>query len=236
MIFFTCSILSARRRKVSEIGSSSTVLSRRSFLNFAPSSVAPGSFVKTNSTLILKKYFLNKNIEFIFTKEPGATKEGAELRKLLLDKNVELDPISETFLILADRIEHVKKIINPALEENKNVLSDRYLDSTYAYQGAGRKINREELDKLIKPIKFPVPDLTIYLDLPVEEGLNRAKGRDRLDRFEEEEIGFFERIRSSYLKLAEEDSKRIVIIDSTKSEKEVFELAKKYIETKLNEN
>ena len=197
-----------------------------------------GSEGAGKSTLIehLKKYFLDRKIEFIFTKEPGATDEGAKFRKLLLDKSVELDPLSETFLILADRLEHVRKIINPALEENKNVLSDRYLDSTYAYQGAGRKINKDELDKFIKPLNFPKPDLTIYLDLPVEEGLMRVKGRDKLDRFEEEEIDFFERIRNSYLKLAQEDSKRIVIIDSTKSEKEVFELAKKYIETKLNEN
>ncbi len=197
-----------------------------------------GSEGAGKSTLIehLKNYFLDKNIEFIITKEPGATEEGAELRKLLLDKNIELDPISETLLILADRIEHVRKIINPALEENKNVLSDRYLDSTYAYQGAGRKINKEELDRFIKPLNFPEPDLTIYLDLPVEEGLKRAKGRDRLDRFEEEEIDFFERIRNSYLKLALEDSNRIVTIDSTNSEKEVFELAKECIEAKLNES
>ena len=197
-----------------------------------------GSEGAGKSTLIerLKKYFLDKNIEFIFTKEPGATEEGAELRKLLLDKNIELDPISETFLILADRLEHVRKIINPALEENKNVLSDRYIDSTYAYQGAGRKINKDELDKFIKPLNFPIPDLTIYLDLPVKEGLMRAKERDKLDRFEEEEIDFFERIRDSYLKLAREDSNRIVTIDSTNSEKEVFELAKECIEKKLNES
>ena len=197
-----------------------------------------GSEGAGKSTLIehLKKYFLNKKIEFIFTKEPGATEEGAELRKLLLDKNIELDPISETFLLLADRLEHVRKIINPALEENKNVLSDRYIDSTYAYQGAGRKINKDELDKFIKPLNFPKPDLTIYLDLPVEEGLMRVKGRDNLDRFEEEEIDFFERIRNSYLKLAQEDKHRVIIIDSTVSEAEVFELAKDYIEKKLNES
>ena len=197
-----------------------------------------GSEGAGKSTLIdhLKKYFLDRKIEFIFTKEPGATDEGAKFRKLLLDKSVELDPLSETFLILADRLEHVRKIINPALEENKNVLSDRYLDSTYAYQGAGRKINKDELDKLIKPLKFPVPDLTIYLDLPVEEGLRRAKGRDRLDRFEEEELDFFKRIRNSYLKLAQEDSNRIVTIDSNNSEKEVFETAKACIENKLNES
>ena len=197
-----------------------------------------GSEGAGKSTLIkhLKKYFLDNNIEFIFTKEPGATEEGKELRKLLLDKNIELDPISETFLLLADRLEHVRKIINPALEENKNVLSDRYLDSTYAYQGAGRKINKDELDKFIKPLNFPEPDLTIYLDLPVEEGLMRAKGRDKLDRFEEEEIEFFERIRNSYLKLAQEDKHRIFTIDSTIGKAEVFELAKDCIEKKLNES
>tara|TARA_B100001287_G_C22531523_1_gene457612 strand:+ start:183 stop:794 length:612 start_codon:yes stop_codon:yes gene_type:complete len=197
-----------------------------------------GSEGAGKSTLIehLKKYFRDKNIEFVFTKEPGATQEGAELRKLLLDKTIELDPISETFLLLADRIEHVRKIINPALEANKNVLSDRYLDSTYAYQGAGRKINKDELDKFIKPLNFPEPDLTIYLDLPVKEGLLRAKERDKLDRFEKEEIGFFERIRKSYLKLAQEDKHRIFTIDSTISEAEVFELAKDCIEKKLNES
>ncbi len=197
-----------------------------------------GSEGAGKSTLIehLKKYFLDNNIEFLFTKEPGATKEGAELRRILLDKTIELDPLSETFLLLADRLEHVRKIINPALEENKNVLSDRYLDSTYAYQGAGRKINKDELDKLIMPLNFPEPDLTIYLDLPVEEGLKRAKGRDNLDRFEEEEMDFFERIRNSYLKLAHEDSHRIFTIDSTISEAKVFELAKDCIEKKLNES
>ena len=197
-----------------------------------------GSEGAGKSTLIehLKKYFLDNNIEFLFTKEPGATEEGAELRRILLDKTIELDPISETFLLLADRLEHVRKIINPALEEDKNVLSDRYLDSTYAYQGAGRKINKDQLDKFIMPLNFPEPDLTIYLDLPVEEGLKRAKGRDKLDRFEEEEIDFFERIRHSYLKLAEENPHRIFTIDSANGESEVFELAKDCIEKKLNES
>lgn len=197
-----------------------------------------GSEGAGKSTLIkrLEKYFLKRNVKFVFTKEPGGTKEGKELRKILLDKKIELDPLSETFLLLADRIEHVRKIINPALEENINVLSDRYLDSTYAYQGAGRKINKAELDFLIKPLNFPEPDLTIYLDLPVEEGLKRAKGRDILDRFEKEEIDFFERIRHSYLKLAEENPHRIFTIDSANGESEVFELAKDCIEKKLNES
>ena len=93
-----------------------------------------------------------------------------------------------------------------------------------------------ELDKFIVPLNFPKPDLTIYLDLPVEEGLKRAKERDNLDRFEAEEINFFERIRNSYLKLAKEDSDRIFTIDSTNSEAVVFKLAKDRIKEKLNEN
>jgi dTMP kinase len=197
-----------------------------------------GSEGAGKSTLIvnLKKYFFNKNIDFIYTKEPGATREGQALRKILLDKTIKLEPLSETFLLLADRLEHVRKIIKPALEKNKNVLSDRYLDSTYAYQGAGRKIDKDKLDQLIKPLKFPEPDLTIYLDLPVEEGLKRAKGRDKLDRFEEEEIDFFERIRNSYLDLAKENSHRIFTIDAAQNESEVFNLAKKCIEKNTNEN
>tara|TARA_Y100000591_G_C21756503_1_gene657679 strand:- start:247 stop:858 length:612 start_codon:yes stop_codon:yes gene_type:complete len=197
-----------------------------------------GSEGAGKSTLIehLKKYFQNNKIDFIFTKEPGATKVGQALREILLDKSIDLDPLSETFLILADRLEHVSKIINPALKENKNILSDRYLDSTYAYQGAGRKIKKDKLDQLIKSLKFPEPDLTIYLDLPVEEGIIRAKGRDVLDRFEEEKIEFFERIRDSYLTLAKENSNRIFTIDSTKSEMEVFELATECIEKKFNES
>ena len=154
------------------------------------------------------------------------------MRKILLDKTIKLEPLSETFLLLADRLEHVRKIIKPALEKNKNVLSDRYLDSTYAYQGAGRKIDKDKLDQLIKPLKFPVPDLTIYLDLPVEEGLKRAKGRDKLDRFEEEEVDFFERIRDSYLDIAKENSHRIFTIDAAQNESEVFNLAKECIEKK----
>ncbi len=191
---------------------------------------------KSSLIELLKKYFLSKNINFIFTKEPGGTKEGQVLREILLNNSINLDPLSETFLLLADRLEHVRKIINPALENNKNILSDRYLDSTYAYQGSGRGIDKKELDILIRPLNFPEPDLTIYLDLPITEGLKRAKDRDKLDRFEKEDIDFFERIRNKYLELAKENSHRFFIIDSSKSQDEVFKKAVDCIEKKLNEN
>ena len=102
------------------------------------------------STLIssLKKYFTEKEIDFIFTKEPGGTREGNEIRNILLDRSMKLEPYAETLLLLADRAQHVKKIIKPALEKNKNIFSDRYIDSTYAYQGAGRGISQDDLDNL----------------------------------------------------------------------------------------
>ena len=121
------------------------------------------------STLIssLKKYFTEKEIDFIFTKEPGGTREGNEIRNILLDRSMELEPYTETLLLLADRVQHVKKIIKPALEKNKNIFSDRYIDSTYAYQGAGRGISQDDLDNFINVLNFPIPDLTIFLELRI---------------------------------------------------------------------
>ena len=196
-----------------------------------------GSEGAGKSTLIdsLKKFFKKNKIEFLFTREPGATKEGQILREILLDKSIEIDPYTETFLLVADRLLHTNKIVIPALAKDINVLSDRYIDSTYAYQGAGRGISQEYLDQIIEPLNLPMPELTIYLDLPVEEGLKRAKYRDELDRFEEEDIKFFERIRSFYLEQAKKNPNRFLIVDSRKDKEEVFEISKNLILNKLNE-
>ena len=196
-----------------------------------------GSEGAGKSTLIdsLKKFFKKNKIEFLFTREPGATKEGQILREILLDKSIEIDPYTETFLLVADRLQHANKIIIPALAKDINVLSDRYIDSTYAYQGAGRGISQKYLDQIMEPLNLPMPELTIYLDLPVEDGLKRAKYRDELDRFEEEDIKFFERIRSFYLDQAKKNPNRFLIIDSSKDKDEVFEISKNLILKKLNE-
>ncbi len=196
-----------------------------------------GSEGAGKSTLIasLKEFFKKNKIEFLFTREPGATKEGQILREILLDKSIEIDPYTETFLLMADRLQHANKIVMPALTQDINVLSDRYVDSTYAYQGAGRGISQKYLDQIIKPLNLPMPELTIYLDLPVEEGLKRAKHRDELDRFEEEDIKFFERIRSYYSEQAKINPNRFFIIDSSKDKEEVFEISKNIILKKLNE-
>ena len=190
------------------------------------------------STLIssLKKYFTEKEIDFIFTKEPGGTREGNEIRNILLDRSMELEPYTETLLLLADRVQHVKKIIKPALEMNKNIFSDRYIDSTYAYQGAGRGISQDDLDNFINVLNFPIPDLTIFLDLSITEGIKRVKKRGEVDRFEEEEVSFFEKIRQFYLETAKKNSKRFFVIDASQSMDEVFNIAKDKIINTLNEN
>ena len=190
------------------------------------------------STLIssLKKYFTEKEIDFIFTKEPGGTREGNEIRNILLDRSMELEPYTETLLLLADRVQHVKKIIKPALEMNKNIFSDRYIDSTYAYQGAGRGISQDDLDNFINVLNFPIPDLTIFLDLSITEGIKRVKKRGEVDRFEEEEVSFFEKIRQFYLETAKKNSKRFFVIDASQSMDEVFNIAKDKIINTLNES
>ena len=189
------------------------------------------------STLIesLKDFFKEKKIDFLFTREPGGTKEGQEIRKILLEQSFDLNPYAETFLLLADRIQHVEKIIRPALQSNKHVLSDRYVESTFAYQGAGRGLNQRELEGFIKNLNFPEPNLTIYLDLPVQEGLKRVKNRGKTDRFERENLIFFEKIRSFYLDLVKKDPQRYFLIDASIPIDEVFRLAKDRILKELNE-
>ena len=189
------------------------------------------------STLIesLKDFFKENNIDFLFTREPGGTKEGQEIRKILLAQSLDLNPYAETFLLLADRIQHVEKIIRPALQRNKHVLSDRYVESTFAYQGAGRGLDQRELEGFIKNLNFPEPNLTIYLDLPVQEGLKRVKNRGKTDRFERENLIFFEKIRSFYLDLVKKDPQRYFLIDASIPIDEVFRLAKNRILKELNE-
>ena len=189
------------------------------------------------STLIesLKDFFKENKIDFLFTREPGGTKEGQEIRKILLDQSLDLNPYAETFLLLADRIQHVEKIIRPALQSNKHVLSDRYVESTFAYQGAGRGLNQRELEGFIKNLNFPKPNLTIYLDLPVQEGLKRVKNRGKTDRFEREDLIFFEKIRNFYLDLVKKDPQRYFLIDASIPIDEVFRLAKDRILKELNE-
>ena len=182
----------------------------------------------------LKKYFKSSKLEAFFSKEPGGTDLGKEIRKTLLNPKYSFDPTSELLLLLADRAEHVQKIIRPNLQKNKLIFCDRYLDSTLAYQGSGRNLDKKIIKEMFKVLDFPIPDLTILLDVPVQIGLSRARKRNKLDRFEKEDLNFHENVRRSYLDLAKNDSSRIVIFDSSISEEELFKKAVNLIKSRIS--
>ena len=182
----------------------------------------------------LKKYFKSSKLEAFFSKEPGGTDLGKEIRKILLNPKHSFDPTSELLLLLADRAEHVQKIIRPNLQKNKLIFCDRYLDSTLAYQGSGRNLDKKIIKEMFKVLDFPIPDLTILLDVPVQIGLSRARKRNKLDRFEKEDLNFHENVRRSYLDLAKNDSARIVLFDSSISEEELFKKAVNLIKSRIS--
>jgi len=182
----------------------------------------------------LKKYFKSSKLEAFFSKEPGGTDLGKEIRKILLNPKYSFDPTSELLLLLADRAEHVQKIIRPNIQKNKLIFCDRYLDSTLAYQGSGRNLDKKIIKEMFKVLDFPIPDLTILLDVPVQIGLSRARKRNKLDRFEKEDLNFHENVRRSYLDLAKNDSTRIVIFDSSISEEELFKKAVNLIKSRIS--
>ena len=182
----------------------------------------------------LKKYFKSSKLEAFFSKEPGGTDLGKEIRKTLLNPKYSFDPTSELLLLLADRAEHVQKIIRPNLQKNKLIFCDRYLDSTLAYQGSGRNLDKKIIKEMFKALDFPIPDLTILLDVPVQIGLSRARKRNKLDRFEKEDLNFHENVRRSYLDLAKNDSARIVLFDSSISEEELFKKAVNLIKSRIS--
>ena len=184
----------------------------------------------------LKKYYLKKKLEVIFTKEPGGTELGKDIRDILLNPESSISSEAELLLIMADRIEHVTTIINPNLKKNKIIFCDRYIDSTIAYQGKGRNLSEDKIKELIDILNLPIPDLTILLDLPVEDGLLRANKRNELDRFEKEDINFHKSIRKSYLDLQKKDPKRIFLFDSSIPENKLFENVLNLIEKKIHES
>ena len=177
---------------------------------------------KSTQIQMLKEFFEKKSLKAFFTKEPGSSEIGKEIRSILLNKENKIYPQTEIFLIFADRVQHVQEIVKPNLNEGKIVVSDRYYDSSVAYQGQREGISKIEIYELIENLDLPTPDITFLLDLPANVGLKRAKNRASLDRLESEEISFHEGVRQNYLDLQEQNFQRIVKIDATQSPNEIF--------------
>ena len=189
---------------------------------------------KSTSLETITKTLSDHNINFILTKEPGGGPLGQDLRTLLLDKSSRISPDTELLLMMADRKDHIDNYVIPNLEKGIWIISDRYLDSTYAYQGGGRQIDISKIDNLVSLLDLPIPDLTILFDLAPSIALKRAQKRSALDRFESEPIDFHERIRSTYLSLSELHSERFKLVDSSKEIIEVQDQVKKILLDYLN--
>ena len=188
---------------------------------------------KSTNLVTIKSILDQYKIDYVLTREPGGGPLGPHLRKLLLDKDQSISPSVEMLLMMADRRDHVDNLINPNLDKGIWVISDRYLDSTIAYQGGGRQLDIDLIISLSASLKLPTPDFTLLFDLPVDVALERAKERSELDRFEREPKDFHSRIRESYLELASTNH-RIKTIDSSKDFESVSLQVENYLTEFLN--
>ena len=174
---------------------------------------------KSTQIDFIKKYLSARNRDVFLTREPGGTDLGERLRVLLLDKNIDaMNSDTELLLMFAARNEHVKKVIVPKLEQGVWVISDRFTDASYAYQGGGRGIPLERIGELEQwTLQDFVPDMTFLLDLDVELGLSRVEQRGEKDRFEEEHKDFFNKVREIFSNRASKYPERIKLIDASKN-------------------
>lgn len=161
--------------------------------------------------------------DVVLTREPGGTPLGEAVRGLLLDPEYTgMDATCELQLMFAARAEHLARVVWPALEKGQWVLCDRFTDATYAYQGGGRGIDTGIIARLEDLVQGDFrPDLTLLLDVPVEVGLARASKRGAMDRFEQEQVGFFEKVRNCYLDMAKTSPGRYRVVDASLSLDEV---------------
>ena len=175
-------------------------------------------------------YLQDRGVDCITTREPGGTGFGLALRRVLLGTDGgRREPVCELLLYLADRVQHLKEVIQPALEKGVWVLSDRYHDATRAYQGGARGIADAEIQRLARILGIIEPDKTVLLDLEPEQGLLRARMRNKNDpsagaegRFEAEDLSFHKRVREAYLGLAARSHRRIHIVKATGTPDQVF--------------
>ena len=188
----------------------------------------PGTFItfegidgsgKSTQLRLLANFLQHEGCEVMLTREPGGTPVGNRLRAALLDAHEEVDPLTELLVFAADRAQHVRRVLRPALESGQIVFSDRYADATRAYQGAGRGFSPELIEEIIKLATEGLkPDLTVLFDLPIEDSTARTRrrgnGTQQGDRLDAENDEFHTRVREAYLQLAESDSDRIKIVNT----------------------
>ncbi len=170
---------------------------------------------KTTQLQRVAAWLGEQDLPFVLTREPGGTAFGQQLRSIILDPSTRFhSKYTEIMMFMADRLEHIGSVIEPALNTGKIVLCDRFVDSTVAYQVGGRGLSQEFVSSIHQLIPI-CPKKTILLDVDPEEGIRRAQGRAKLDRFEQETMAFHNRVRSMYHTIAAENPERVTVIDTT---------------------
>ena len=193
---------------------------------------------KSTQVNLLKDYLENLNFETIKTREPGGTPSAEILRDLLTTGEVEKwTPMSEALLMWASRYEHLIQVIEPALNSGKNVICDRFYDSTYAYQGVAHNLGIDKMEKLKKIIIGDIePDITFVLDIDPKVGLKRSLDRpNQENRFESYNIDFHNKIRSAFLEIAKKNKNRCVVVDASLNEQEINNLIITVIDNLIND-
>ncbi|MEM5529793.1 dTMP kinase [Gammaproteobacteria bacterium AS21] len=190
---------------------------------------------KTSNIALIKEQIEAAGFDVVQTREPGGTALAEEIRELLLrptSENMAVD--TELLLMFAARAQHINSLILPALAQGKWVLSDRFTDATYAYQGHGRGVSLERIAQLEQFVQGSLrPDLTVLLDAPVEIGLARASARGELDRIEQEKRCFFEKVRAGYHQQVANDPERFAVIDASLSLDQVKQQVTASLKAKL---
>ncbi len=189
---------------------------------------------KSTQARLLADYLRIKGRSVLLTEEPGGTKIGLKIRSLLLEPENRMDPLTELLLYYSSRAQHVREIIYPALLQNTIVITDRFTDSTIAYQGCARGIDMTIINTLNEIVVPELkPSLTFLLDINVEEGLRRNRHAQKKDRFELETVEFHSRVRKGYLQLAKEEPERIKVIAASGSaeeiNKEIIDIAERFL-------
>jgi dTMP kinase len=195
----------------------------------------PGKFItfegidgsgKSTQLRMLAGGLRERGVDLITSQEPGGTPLGRRLRDAFLETEENVAPMAELLLFAADRAQHVEFLIKPALANGRVVISDRYADATFAYQGAGRGFDEKTVNKVIKLATGGLkPDLTLFFDIPVTAALSRMSSRgesgERPNRMDFETVEFYERVRDSYLGIARREPKRFIVLDASGSVEEI---------------
>lgn len=183
----------------------------------------------------LSQFLEQEKIPFIVSREPGGTEVGEKIRDILLNMKAEMSSTVEFLLFSASRADHIEKVVKPALESGKIVLLDRFYDSSFVYQGYAGDLNLKDIQNVTElAVKDVKPNLTFLLDLDYEVGMLRKSKDDKLrnlDRIEQKGESYHKKVRNGYLKLAEQNPDRIVVVDASKTPDEIFEEIKnKFLE------